>query len=79
MEVRKLKTALLVTHALVSLALILVVTLQSEKGSGLSGAIAGGAQSFFGKKKGAEEKLERLTAILAIGFVITSLVAVLLQ
>lgn len=68
---------LTIIHLLVALALILSVVLQSGKSAGLSGAIAGGAESFFGRKLGLEEKLERITAILAIVFMVTSLLAVL--
>lgn len=70
---------ILVIHVLVSLGLIAVVLLQSGKSAGLSGAIAGGAETFFGKKKGLDEILARASAIVAIMFMITSLGLTLLH
>ena len=64
---------LVVLHVLVSLALIAVVILQSGRSFGLSGAIAGGAQAFFGKKKGLDDLLASITRYLAVGFFATSL------
>lgn len=68
---------LTIIHVLVAIGLIVSVILQSGKSAGLSGAIAGGAESFFGRKKGLEEKLERITVILAVFFVVTALLSVL--
>ena len=69
-----LKGSLVVIHILVALGLTASVVLQSGKSAGLSGAIAGGAESFFGKKKGLDELLVKLTTILAVVFFLTSLV-----
>ncbi|MDD4658200.1 MAG: preprotein translocase subunit SecG [Eubacteriales bacterium] len=63
-----------IIHAVLALGLILAVLLQSGKEAGLPGAIAGGAQSLFGKKKGLEEKLGKLTSVLAILFMVSSVV-----
>lgn len=64
-------------HVLIALSLIATVLLQSGKSAGLSGSIAGGAETIFGgKKKGLDEKLGRLTAFIAIAFGLTSLVLV---
>lgn len=48
---------------------------QSGKQAGLSGAIAGGAETFFGKNKGRtiDALLGKWTAVAAIGFLITSI------
>ncbi len=46
-----LLVVLVVLLVLVSLGLIAVVLLQPGKSQGLSGAIAGGAETFFGKNK----------------------------
>ena len=64
---------------LTSLALIAIVLLQESKTQGLSGAIAGGAEQFLGKNKGKtiEQKLVKITKILAIVFFILSLVSTL--
>lgn len=69
-----LKVLLITLHVLVSLALIALVLLQSGHTAGLSGAIAGGAERFFGKKKGIDELLARFTTWAAVGFFITALV-----
>ena len=45
-------TVVRVIHLILSLILIAVVLLQSGKAQGLSGAIAGGSETFFGKNKG---------------------------
>lgn len=59
-----------------SLFLIVVVLLQESKSAGLSGAIAGGADTFFGKHKGRtmEAKLEKATKYVAIVFLVLTLV-----
>jgi preprotein translocase subunit SecG len=63
---------------LVSIALIVVVVLQSGRSAGLSGAITGGAEQLFGKQKarGIDALLGKLTIILAVlFFLLTVLVA----
>ena len=47
-----LETILIIIEALASVALIVVVLLQSGKEAGLSGAIAGNNDSYMGKGKG---------------------------
>jgi preprotein translocase subunit SecG len=69
-----LEITLQIVHALLAIGLTLAVLLQSGKEAGLPGAIAGGAQSLFGKKKGLEEKLAKLTSALAILFMVSSVV-----
>jgi len=60
------------------LGLIAVVLLQSGKSAGLSGSIAGGAETIFGKKKGMDELLKKIAIILATLFLmLTLLLAVL--
>ena len=65
---------------LVSIALIILVLFQESKQQGLSGAIAGGADTFFGKNKGRtmEAKLEKITKVLCVVFIILTLVTTLL-
>ncbi len=60
-------------HVIISIALIASVILQSGKSAGLSGAIAGGAETFFGKKKGMDELLGKVTAVVALLFGVSSL------
>jgi len=65
---------------IVCIALTVIVMIQEESQSGLSGAIAGGSSdTFFGKNKGrtTEAKLKKLTKIIAISFLVLSLAAVL--
>ncbi|WP_144513053.1 preprotein translocase subunit SecG [Bacillus sp. FJAT-22090] len=60
---------------IVSLALIVVVLLQSGKSAGLSGAISGGAEQLFGKQKarGMDLVLHRITVVLAVLFFILTI------
>lgn len=71
-----LKIALTVVHIIFSLILIAVVLLQSGKTAGLSGSIAGGAETFFGKNKSrtVDAILGKWTSVVAIAFVVTALV-----
>ena len=66
---------------LVALFLILAVLFQSSKNARLSGAIAGGAETFFGKAKGKgiDKKLNKLTVIISIVFAVTVLVVYAIQ
>lgn len=68
--------ALAAVLIVLSIFLIIVVLLQESKSAGLSGAIAGGADTFFGKNKGRtmEAKLEKATKAVAIIFFVLTLV-----
>ena len=67
-------TGLMILEAIISIALIAAVVLQSGKSAGLSGSIAGGAESIFGgKKKGIDEALARITMVLGGLFAIVTL------
>jgi len=74
------ETIITVVHVILAVILIAVVLLQSGKSAGLSGSVAGGAETFFGKNKARtlDGMLEKLTAVLAALFIITSLVLALL-
>lgn len=62
-------TALMILDAIISIALIGAVVLQSGKSAGMSGSIAGGAETLFGgKKKGLDEMLAKATMVLGILF-----------
>ncbi|MBR3754349.1 MAG: preprotein translocase subunit SecG [Clostridia bacterium] len=60
-----------------AIAIVALVLLQEGNTKGLSGAIAGGAETFFGKNKGRtmEAKLVKLTKIVGIGFFVIALAA----
>ncbi|MDL2237546.1 preprotein translocase subunit SecG [Christensenellaceae bacterium OttesenSCG-928-K19] len=64
-----------------SVFLIAVVLLQSGQRAGVSGAIGGGAEQLFGKKKarGLDALLVRLTKIAAIGFMVLAVLLVVIQ
>lgn len=66
---------------LFALFLIVAVLMQNGKSHGLSGAIAGGAETFFGKQKGGtiEKKLSKITTVVAIIFVVVVLVVYIIQ
>ena len=61
---------------LLSVAIIVLVLLQEGKSAGLSGAIAGGAETFFGKNK--SRTMESKLVLIAISFFVLALVATLL-
>lgn len=64
-----------ILHILFCLSIIVIVLLQSGKTAGLSGAIAGGAETFFGKNKGRtiDAMLSKYTSFAAIAFLLTSI------
>ena len=71
---------LTIVQVLIALAVIATVLLQSGKGAGLSGSIAGGAETFFGgKKKGMDELLGKTTRWLAVAFLVITLVLLMIQ
>ncbi len=63
-------------YFILALVLIAIVMLQSGKSAGLSGAIAGGADTFLSKNKAktADAKLARITKWVAIGFMVLTLI-----
>ena len=66
-----LKLVLTVVDVIAAVFLTAVIMLQSGKSAGLSGAIAGGADTFLSKNNA---KLARWTKWVAIGFMVLSLV-----
>ena len=70
-----MKLAITVLQVILSLALIAVVMLQSGKSAGLSGAIAGGADTFLSKNKAKslDAKLAKMTKWVAIAFILLTL------
>ncbi len=73
-----LRLALIIIYVVVCVSLIATVLLQSGRSAGLSGAITGGAQSLFGKKKGMDDLLGRITTGLAVGFMIMAIILTIL-
>ncbi|WP_412838391.1 preprotein translocase subunit SecG [Bacillus velezensis] len=68
-------TLLITLLVIVSIALIIVVLLQTSKSAGLSGAISGGAEQLFGKQKarGIDLILHRTTVVLAVLFFVLTI------
>jgi preprotein translocase subunit SecG len=71
-----LKVIVTIMHLLFCVSIIVIVLLQSAKTQGLTGIVAGGAESFFGKNKGRtiDAMLNKYTKIAAIAFLVTSIV-----
>ncbi len=72
-------TVVLVLHIIFSIGIIAGVLLQSGRSAGLSGAIAGGATTLFGKKKGLDDVLARITTGFAIAFMFSSIALTLIR
>jgi preprotein translocase subunit SecG len=73
--VEALRVIVTVLYVLICIALTVVVIMQEGKSAGL-GAISGMAETYWGKNKGRsiEGKLEFATKILAVLFIVISLV-----
>ncbi len=75
-----LQYVLSIVIILLSILIVILVLLQESKQQGLSGAISGAADTFFGKNKGRtmEAKLAKYTKIAGTIFFVLSLVTALL-
>ena len=71
-----LRVIVTVVYVLICIGLVVVVLMQEGKSSGLSGAINGVADTYWGKNKGRsmEGALIKITRILAASFIILSVV-----
>ena len=71
-----METVLIILQALMSLALIVIIMLQSGKEAGLSGALAGNSDSYLGKngKGGLDKLLAKYTKWVALVWVVLTLV-----
>lgn len=74
------KLALTIVQVLCGLILIAVVMLQSGKSAGLSGAIAGGVDTFLSKNKAktADARMAKMTKWVAIVFLVLTMVLTLI-
>ena len=70
-----MEIVLTVLEAIASIALIVVVLLQSGKESGLSGAIAGGSETYLSKskKRGMDQMLASSTKWIALVWILVTL------
>lgn len=71
-----LKVIVTIVYVIVCVALVVVVLMQEGKSAGLSGAINGVADTYWGKNKGRsmEGTLVKTTRWLAVAFVVLSVV-----
>ena len=74
-----MELALGILLIVLSVALTVMVLFQSAKDSRLSGTIAGGAETFFGKTKGTsiDKLLSKLTVVVSVVVVLVSLALVI--
>ncbi|MBE6566641.1 MAG: preprotein translocase subunit SecG [Ruminococcaceae bacterium] len=74
-----MELALGIVLIVLSVALTLMVLFQSAKDSRLSGTIAGGAETFFGKTKGTsiDKLLSKLTVVVSILVVLVTIALVI--
>lgn len=72
-------TVLTVLILLIAIGIIAAVLLQSGRSAGLSGAIAGASEQVFGKRRGLDQFLGRLTVYLSIAFVVFTVLLLFLQ
>ncbi len=71
-----METVLVILQALCSVALVVVIMLQSGKESGLSGALAGSSDSYLSKNGGADldKKLASSTKWIALVWIVLTLI-----
>lgn len=68
-------TVLNIIFIIAAIGMIASVLLQSSKSAGISGTVAGlGGSSPFGKKKGVDSILAKLTIIFAVLFMVLAIV-----
>jgi preprotein translocase subunit SecG len=75
--VSTLTVMIIVVHTAVSLALILLILLHSGRGGGLSDMFGGGMGASAAGSTVMERNLDRLTVMVAIMFMFTSIVLVI--
>lgn len=70
-----MRETLMVVEAFLAIVLIACVVFQSGKSAGLSGSIAGGAETIFGgKAKGLDVLLSKATMVIGILFAVVTLI-----
>jgi preprotein translocase subunit SecG len=70
-----LNTILSIIQVILAVGVTILILMQQGKRAGLSGAIGGGAETFFGKNKASsmDAKLNRITVVLAVVLCVTTL------
>jgi len=71
-----LKVILMILYIIICVALTVIVLMQEGKQAGLTGAISGGSDTYWGKNKGRSREgvLEKITTGLAVAFILLSLI-----
>ncbi|MBQ8281388.1 MAG: preprotein translocase subunit SecG [Lachnospiraceae bacterium] len=71
-----LRVIVTILYIIVCIALTVIVLMQEGKSAGLTGSISGAAETYWGKNKGRsmEGALEKITKVLAILFIVISIV-----
>ena len=74
--VQTLQGILIILYIIVAVVLTVLVLMQEGKEAGLTGAISGGAESYWGKNKSRsmEGTLVKITRVLAVLFIVLALV-----
>lgn len=74
-----MKTVMMILLALIAIVLVLVVMFQQGSSNGLS-ALSGSSDTAFKKKaRGYDEKLSKLTVIMAVAFLIVNLILLVIM
>lgn len=68
------QTILSVIYALVAVGLIIAVLTRTTKSEGLSGSMMGPSESVFRGKKSAEDSIDIVTNVLAVSWLVLSLI-----
>lgn len=71
-----IETILTIVFVIIGLILTVIVLMQESKSAGLTGAISGVADTYWGKNKGRsmEGALEKSTKILAVIFLVVAII-----
>lgn len=69
-----MKIVLVTLYIVVSVAMVVAILFQSARVPGFTGAFGSSSDTFFGRRRGLDETLARVTAILAFVFFALSLV-----
>ncbi len=71
-----IRVALMIIFVIICAALTIIVLMQESKQNGLSGAISGAADTYWGKNKGRsmEGKLVTITKVLTVLFILIAVI-----
>ncbi|MBI2196621.1 preprotein translocase subunit SecG [Candidatus Daviesbacteria bacterium] len=72
-----MKPAVTIIQIILAILLILIIIIQ-QKGSGLGSSFGGGGESIYRSKRGAEKLLFYVTIGIALAFIFSSIVGLLL-